>query len=286
MAITPLNANSLSALISSRHTGVNISKLGENMAKLSSGKAINKASDGAAALAIIEALEADVRSAGQAQRNISDGASLTKVAEGGLSEISDLLSRGRELSIQAANGTLSDSQRSTINREVTAIKDEIDRISGTTEFNGQQLLDGSFASGSSNQVSVQAGYQATSADRISLNEIDDSSSAALGVDGVDVSTQQGARDALAAFDSAIESVASNRAGIGSLQNRLDAAASNLSVTTENLTAAQSTLQDLDYAAEISDSQRNQILVQAGVQSLTQGLQIQSSLIGSLLNVRG
>lgn len=286
MAIQPLGANSISALTATMNIGANSSKLGDSLTKLASGKAINKASDGAAALAVIEALGSDLRSASQAQRNISDGASLTRVAEGGLSEIASLLSRGRELSVQAANGTLNDSQRATINNEVTAIKEEIDRISGTTEFNGQKLLDGSLAPGSSNQVSVQAGFQNSPSDTISLNKIENSNTAALGVDGVDVSTPQGAQNALAAFDSAIQTVTDSRADIGSLQNRLDVAAQNLSVTRENLSAAKSTLQDLDYASETSEAQKNRIMVQAGIQSLTQGLQTQSSLIGSLLNIRG
>lgn len=286
MAIQPLGANSISALTATRHLGTSSSKLGDSLTKLASGKAINKASDGAAALAIIEAMEADLRSANQAQRNISDGASLTRVAEGGLSEIADLLSRGRELSVQAANGTLNDSQRATINREVTAIKEEINRISGTTEFNGQKLLDGSLAPGSSNQVSVQAGIQNTSADRISLNEIESSNTSTLAVDSVDVSTSQGARDAINSFDAAIQTVTTTRADIGSLQNRLDSAAQSLSVTRENLAAAKSTLQDLDYAAEISEANKNQIMVEAGIASLTQGLQTRSSLIGSLLNTQG
>lgn len=285
MAINAVQANFLSAMTANRHLGMTSSKLGENLSRMASGKAINKASDGAAALAIIEALEADLRSANQAQRNISDGASLARVAEGGLSEISDLLARGRELSIQAANGTLSDSQRTTLNREVAGIKEEIDRITETTEFNGQKLLDGSLAPGSSNQVSVQAGFQNSPADRISLNEIENTDTASLKVDNVDISTQQGARDALDSFDTAIESVTTNRANIGSLQNRLDVSAQNLSVTRENLAAAKSTLQDLDYASESAEAQKNQIMLQAGIQSLTQGLQIQSSLIGSLLNIR-
>ncbi len=286
MAINAIQANFLSAITANRQIGANNAKLGANLAKMASGKAINKASDGAAALSIIQALESDLKSANQAQRNISDGASLTRVAEGGLNEISSLLSRGRELSVQAANGTLNDSQRTTINNEVTAIKEEINRITGTTEFNGQKLLDGSLAPGSSNQVSVQAGFQNTPSDSISLNQIENTTTTSLGVDSVDVSTQQGARDALASFDSAIQTVATNRANIGSLQNRLDTAAQNLSVTRENLASAKSTLQSLDYASETSDAKKNQVMVQVGIQSLTQGLKTQSSLIGSLLNTLG
>ncbi len=286
MAIQPISANSISSIIAKRQAGVSGAKLGNSLNKLSSGLRINQAKDDAAGLAIMQQLEADIRSANQAQRNISDGAALTRVAEGGLSEISGLLSRGRELSVQAANGTLSDEQRSTLNNEITAIKDEINRISNVTEFNGQKVLDGSLAPGSSNQVAVQAGVQNTASDRISLNEIESSSTAALGVDSVDISTQQGAQNALASFDNAIGKVASNRAGIGALQNRLDAAASNLSVSTENLTAAKSAIGDLDYASEVSNNRKNQILVEAAVKTLGQSLQGNANIIGSLLNTRG
>jgi len=286
MALGPINANSQATLTAQRFAGVNSSKLGSNLNKLASGLRINKASDDAAGLAIVKQLEADLRSLGQAQRNISDGASLTRVAEGGLSEISSLLARGRELSVQAANGTLTDEQRSTLNQEITSIKEEIDRITNVTEFNGQQLLSGDFAPGSATPHNVQAGAQATPSDQISLNQIEATSTAALGVDTVDISTQQGARDALDAFDSAIAQVNSNRAGIGALQNRLDAAASNLAVSRENITAAVSQIQDLDYAAETAETSRNQILVQAAVRTLTQSLQSNAGVIGSLLNVRG
>lgn len=286
MPLQPINTKPFSALIAQRNTGMSAARLGENLAKIASGQRINRAADDAAGLAIVEQLEADIRSANQAQRNISDARSLARTAEGGLSEISDLLARGRELSVQAATGTLSDEQRATLNTEITAIKDEINRITNVTEFNGQKLLSGDLAPGAAQELEVQAGVQNTPSDRISLNVVEETSTAALGVDTVDISTQQGASDALASFDSAIATVNSNRASIGALQNRLDASASNLAVSTENLTAAKSAIQDLDYASETSDLTRNQILTQAGIQSLTQSLGAQQNLIGSLLNVRG
>jgi len=281
----PVSINNSFNALGNRNIGISTNRLGENLAKLSSGRKINKASDNAAALAIAEQLSADIRSAEQAQRNLSDGAAVTRVAEGGLSQISDLLARGRELSIQAANGTLSDEQRATLNREITAIKEEIDRTANVTEFNGQKLLNGELAPGAPTELSVQAGIQNTPSDRISLNVIEDSGAAALGIDGVDISTQQGARDALSAFDSAIQKVSQNRANIGSLQNRFDTAASNLAVSRENLTAAESTIRDLDYAKEASSFQRNQVLTQAAVSVLRQGQQSQAGIVGSLLNIR-
>ncbi len=269
-----------------RNIGIANTRLGENLSKLSSGRRIEKAADDAAGLAISQQLIADIKASEQAQRNITDGAALTRVAEGGLSEISNLLSRGRELSIQAANGTLNNEQRATLNTEITSIKDEINRISGVSEFNGQKLLDGDLAPGSANQVAIQAGIQGTSNDRININVVENSDTTALGVDSVDISTQAGALSALSAFDSAITQVTSSRADIGALQNRFDNAANNLSVTRENLISANSTIRDLDYAAETSSAQRNQILSQAAVSVLRSGQQSQSGIIGSLLNIRG
>ncbi len=274
------------ATIGKNNINSSVNRLGESLSKLSSGKKINKAADNAAGLAIAEQLSADIRSANQAQRNINDGVSMTRVAEGGLSEISNLMSRGRELSIQAANGTLNDQQRSTLNQEITAIKEEVDRITGVTEFNGQKLIDGSQSSGSSNQTSIQAGINSTSDDRISTNVVEDSGTAALGIDSVDISTQAGAQSALASFDNAIANVSANRANIGALQNRLDHAARNVGSQAEALTAAKSQIMDLDYAKESTNFSTNQTLNQASISALQQGMSVQQGIVGALLNVKG
>ncbi|VAX21440.1 hypothetical protein MNBD_NITROSPINAE02-2095 [hydrothermal vent metagenome] len=280
-----ISLNTFFAASARRNIGIANNNLSENFAKLSSGRRITKAAVDAAGLAIAEQLQADIRSSQQAQRNLTDGAALTRVAEGGLSEISNLLTRGRELSIQAANGTLNDSQRATIQIEIDSIKSEITRISDTTEFNGQKVINGELSSGAP-EVTVQAGIQNTSSDRISLNVLEDSGSTALGIGSVDVSTRQGAQDALTSFDSALASVASNRASVGALQNRFDRAASNLAVSRENLQAANAAIRDLDYAAETSSLSNNQILQKAAVKTLSSGLESQRGLIGALLNIRG
>ncbi len=280
-----INLNTSFAASARRSIGIANNNLSENFAKLSSGRRITRAAVDAAGLAIAEQLQADIRSSQQAQRNLTDGAALTRVAEGGLSEISNLLTRGRELSIQAANGTLNDSQRATIQTEIDSIKTEITRISNTTEFNGQKVINGDLSS-SAPEVPVQAGIQNTSSDRISLNVLEDSGSTALGIGSVDVSTRQGAQDALASFDSALASVASNRASVGALQNRFDSATSNLAVSRENLMAATAAIRDLDYAAETSSLSSNQILQKAAVKTLSSGLESQRGLIGALLNIKG
>ena len=281
MAIRPLTTSFLSTLNATRNLGASQARLGESLNKLASGLQINKAADNAAGLAIAEQLRADIESAGQAQRNISDGASLARVAEGGLSEISDLLARGRELSVQAANGTLNDQQRATINTEINSIQSEIDRITNVTEFNGQQLLSGELAAGAPTQLSIQAGIQNTPNNRVSLNVIEATNTQALGVDTVNVSTQAGAQDAISKFDTAIAQVADRRASIGALENRLESA-----VTRETLTAAEGAIRGLDYAKETGEFARNQIMSQAAAQTLRTGLSAESGLIGALLNIRG
>lgn len=282
----PIRIGDSSILTGQRNISASTSRLADNFAKLASGKRITRAADDAAGLAIAEKLNADIRSAEQAQRNIGDAAAMTRVAEGGLSEISDMLSRGRELAIQASSGTLNDQQRTAVNNEIKGIKKEIDRISGTTEFNGQKTLDGSMAPGAPTQVNVQAGVKSEAGNQINMNVVNASDTQALGVDTVDVSTQQGAQDALAAFDNAIGKVTESRANIGSLQNRFDSAASNIGVYRENLQAASSNIQDLDYAQGTSDLSRNQVLNQAATSVLRQGLSTQQASIGALLNIRG
>jgi flagellin len=282
MAINVGSSFGLSAQNSINKTS---SRLGANLAKLSSGKAINKASDNAAGLAIVEKLSAELASANQAQRNLTDGRALTRVAEGSLDQISSLLARGKELSIQAANGTLNDSQRATLQTEITSIQQEIDRISGVSEFNGQKLLDGSLAPGAPNQVDIQAGTGSTSNDRININVIDNTDAASLGVDTADISTQAGAFNAISSFDSAINSLSDTRSKIGALENRFDSAANNLAKTRESLSSAVSQIQGLDFASELSSLSANKTLSQASVSVLKQGLSAQAGIVGSLLNIR-
>ncbi len=280
-----INLGSSFGLSAQNNINKTSSRLGANLAKLSSGKAINKASDNAAGLAIVEKLSAELASANQAQRNLTDGRALTRVAEGSLDQISGLLARGKELSIQAANGTLNDSQRATLQNEITSIQQEIDRVSGVSEFNGQKLLDGSLAPGSSNQVDIQAGTGSTSNDRININVIDNTDAASLGVDTADISTQAGAFNAISSFDTAINTLSDTRSKIGALENRFDSAANNLAKTRESLSSAVSQIQGLDFASELSSFSANKTLSQASVSVLKQGLSAQAGIVGSLLNIR-
>jgi len=238
----------------------------ESFAKLSSGQRITKAADDAAGLAISEKLKAEIRSAQQANRNVNDGVSLVQVAEGGLNETSNILVRMRELAIQSASDTVGDSERGMANLEYQQLKSEMDRISQVTEFNGKKLLNGS-----GDKIDFQVGTGADEfKDRISLDtSVINSGIDAMGVEGVDVSSKEGAQGSLGALDSAIEKISGQRAVLGSLQNRLTSTSNNLQVYTENMSAANSRIRDVDYAEESAKQARNQILTSAGTSVLAQ-----------------
>ncbi|MBI5637575.1 MAG: flagellin FliC [Nitrospinae bacterium] len=264
--------NNLFSVNAQRHLSANNASLGGSLEKLSSGQRINKAADDAAGLAISEGLRAHIRSLGQATRNSNDGISLINTAEGALSEQSSILVRMRELASQASTGTVGSTERRTINREFQALKDEIDRIAAVTEFNGQKLLDGSLMATQPGSVVIQIGIRATSNDRISLNTAVDLTSittTGLAVQNISVLTAQSALASLSTIDSAIAKVTDGRGRLGAVQNRLVHTLANLSVSTENLTAAESQIRDADYASEISQFTRNQILVQASTAILAQ-----------------
>lgn len=238
----------------------------ESFSKLSSGQRITKASDDAAGLAISEKLKSQIRSTQQANRNANDGISMVQTAEGGLNETSSILVRMRELSVQAASDTVGDSERAMSNLEYQQLKSEMDRISQVTEYNGKKLLDGS---GDKKEFQIGTGSDEFK-DRIGFDPKSvDSGVSSLGVEGVDVSTKEGAQDSMSAIDSAIEKVSGQRAELGALQNRLVSTSNNLQTSTENMSAANSRIRDVDYAEETAKQARNQILTAAGTSVLSQ-----------------
>jgi flagellin len=248
-------------------------KLAGNVGRLSSGLRINKAADDAAGLGISENLRADIRSLSQAQRNAGDGVSMSQVAEGSLNEMHGIVSRMRELAVQAANGTLGGTERGYIDTEFSQLSAEIDRISNVTEFNGTKLLDGSASTG----IVMQVGIQNTANDRLGMS-ITKTTASTLGstslhLASASLSTATNAQAALGAFDKAIEQLSSARAKIGAFQNRLNVTVANLSTAHENLSAAQSRIRDVDVAEESAALTRNQILSQAGVSVLGQANQL-------------
>lgn len=246
------------------------SAIGKSMAQLSSGSRITKAADDAAGLGISESLKSQIRSLSQASRNANDGISMVQVAEGGLNEVSNILTRIRELGIQAASDTVGDQERSYINQEVTQIKDEMQRIAKTTRFGSQSLLDGT-----GSKFDIQVGINNDDfQDRISFDSSQlNATSSELGVDGIDFSSKEGAQEALMTVDQAQTKVAGFRANLGALQNRFQSTTENIGVQHENLSAANARIRDTDIAQASSEAARNNILLQASTAVLTQANQI-------------
>lgn len=236
------------------------------LSKLSSGSRINKAADDAAGLAISEKMKANIRSMRQADRNANDGISMVQTAEGGLNEVSSILTRMRELAIQTASDTVGDVERGMTNMEYQNLKLELERISQTTEFNGKKLLNGE---GEMYDFQVGVNNDAFN-DRISYNAgLANSRAESLGVSELDVGTKQGSQESLAVLDGAIEKVSGQRAYLGAIQNRLTSTSNNLQVATENLSAANSRIRDVDYAEATAAKAKNDILNAAGTSVLAQ-----------------
>jgi flagellin len=203
-----------------------------------------------------------------------------------MGQIGDLLARGRELAVQSANGTMNDQQRKTVNNEFAGIKSEIDRITQTTEFNGQKLLDGQLGPNAQNPVAIQAGINNSPADRISINNIQAMDTNSLGIASSTLDTAANATASLQNIDNAIATVSQNRAGVGALENRFSSSAQNLSVAKENMMAADAQIRGLDYASEISLKSQNDVMLKAGVSALKSGLKTNEKTIGGLLNIKG
>jgi len=238
----------------------------KNLEKLGSGSRITRAGDDAAGLAISENLIAQVRGLRQAKRNAQDGISLVQVSEGGLNEVSNMLIRLRELSIQAASDTIGDTERKFVDREFQSLKDEIDRVANATEFNGTPLLNGQ-----AGILEIQVGtHNNPMIDRINFNgENSNATMAALKLGGESVGTKLGAQTSLSTIDEALVRVNSIRADLGAMQNRLQSTINNLAVSDENLSSANSRIRDVDVAEETSELTRNNILLQAGTSVLAQ-----------------
>ncbi|MDP6979221.1 MAG: flagellin [Myxococcota bacterium] len=272
-----LRVNNNIASINAQRNLVNTTdRLAKSLQRLSSGLRITRAADDAAGLAISENFRAEVRSLGQSQRNANDAISLLQIAEGALNETSGILIRMRELAVQAANGTLGSSERTTINTEFQDLSSEITRIASVTQFNGRLLLNGN------SSITFQIGTENTASDRISVSSVNATASA-VGVTSTTVVTTAGAaQSALGTLDSAISQVASLRASFGTVQNRLESTIRSLAIAIENTAAAESRIRDVDFASETAELTRNQVLQQAGVSVLSQAnVSTQSAL--SLLN---
>jgi len=259
-------STNIASINAQRNLGVSQSKSNDAMAKLASGSRINKAADDAAGLAISENLKAQIRSTRQASRNANDGISLVQTAEGGLNEIGNIVTRLRELGIQAGSDTVGDTERGFINKEVSQLKDEMQRIASVTTWGKTKLLDGT-AKNFDFQVGI---YNNDFNDRISFKASENMATLdALGLAGVDYTTKHGAQAALEQLDKAQEGVNRMRSNLGALQNRLTSTVSNLGVAEENMSAANSRIRDTDVAEASAEMTRNNILLQASTATLAQ-----------------
>ena len=268
-------ATNTTALNAQRQMGITRGNLDRTLEKLASGSRINHAGDDAAGLAISENLRAQVRGIRQAKRNGLDGVSLIQVSEGGLNEISNMLIRLRELSIQAASDTIGDTERQFADREFQSLKQEIDRIANVTQFNGVPLLNGK-----AGIFEIQVGtHNNPILDRVVYNgERSDASLDALKLGGESVATKQGAQLSLSVLDDALIRVNSIRADLGAMQNRLQSTINNLAISDENLSAANSRIRDTDMAEEVSEMTKQNILMQAGISVLSQANQTNSATL--------
>lgn len=279
--------NNIASLNAQRILGTNNDRLALSVERISSGIRINRAADDAAGLAISEGLRSDIRSLRQSVRNANDGISLINVAEGALNEQSSILIRLRELASQASTGTVGSTERQTIQLEFNALRSEIDRIANTTAFNGQNLVDGSLASSvaSSGQIIIQIGVDSSASSQINLNEqinLTAITSTALGISNLSVTSSPGSLSSLDTINTAISSVTQSRGKVGAVQNRLVRSISNLSVSVENLQAAESQIRDADIAEEVALLTRNQILVQASTAMVGQANLIPQSVLQLLI----
>lgn len=248
----------------------------KSIERITSGYRINRAADDPAGLAISEKMRAQIRGLGQAARNIQDGISLIQTAEGALNETHSILQRMRELSVEAANDTLTDEDRKLLAIEFDELKKEVTRISKDTEFNTKTLLDGTQSS-----LKIQAGANAGQYIELTFGNM---GAGAIGIDNLSISTREDADKAIGELDKAINKVSSERSRMGAYTNRLEHAYNNAVNMEENLTAAESRIRDVDIAKEMMALTKANILLQAGQYILSLHLQQAQSIL-QLLKVK-
>ena len=265
--------HNMSSLYANRTLGVSNDQLMGNVEKLSSGQRINKAGDDASGLAVSEKMRSQIRGLNQANRNIQNGVSFIQATEGYLQETTDILQRIRELAVQSANGIYSDEDRMQIQVEVSQLVAEVDRIASQAQFNGMNMLTGSFAQNSDRIMQFQIGANVDQNERVYIGTM---TAQALGLkgaqgaeEGISISTPDTANMAIATVDEALKNVSKQRADLGAYQNRFEMAANGINVAAENLQAAESRIRDTDMASEMVEYTKNQILTQSGTAMLAQ-----------------
>lgn len=265
--------HNLTAMNTNRQLGITTNAQAKSTEKLSSGYRINRAGDDAAGLSISEKMRSQIRGLDKASTNAQDGISAIQTAEGALNEVHSILQRMNELSTQAANDTNTTTDRTAIAAEITQLTSEIDRIRDTTQFNTMNLLDDTFK-----DKKLQVG--ALEGQTIDIS-IADMSSTALQVDGLDVSDNDKAGESMTKVQTAIETVSTQRSQLGAIQNRLEHTIANLDTTSENTSAAESRIRDVDMAEEMVSYSKNNILAQAGQSMLAQANQSNQGVLSLL-----
>ena len=265
--------HNMSSLYANRTLGVSNEQLMGNIEKLSSGQRINKAGDDASGMAVSEKMRSQIRGLNQANRNIQNGVSFIQSTEGYLSETTDILQRIRELAVQSANGIYSDEDRMQIQVEVSQLVSEVDRIASQAQFNGMNMLTGSFSQNSDRIMQFQIGANVDQNERVYIGTM---TAQALGLkgaqgseEGIKIDNPEQANMVIATVDEALKNVSKQRADLGAYQNRFEMAANGINVAAENLQAAESRIRDTDMANEMVEYTKNQILTQSGTAMLAQ-----------------
>ncbi|MDR2302972.1 MAG: flagellin [Treponema sp.] len=267
--------HNMSALYANRNLGITQADVSKSIEKLSSGERINRAGDDASGLAVSEKMRSQIRGLNQAERNIQNGVSFIQTTEGYLQETQDILHRLRELSVQSANGIYTDEDRMQIQVEVSQLVDEVNRIASHAQFNGMNLLTGSFARNSAvNRVmQLQVGANMDQNERIYIGTM---TAGALGLETqqgelgvISITTPEEANAAIGSVDSALQQVSKQRADLGAYQNRFEMAAEGVAIAAENIQASESRIRDTDMASEMVNFTRDTILNQAGNAMLAQ-----------------
>ncbi|WJM07859.1 flagellin Hag [Paenibacillus sp. PK1-4R] len=282
--------HNISAMNTHRQLGANTTNTNKAIEKLSSGLRINRAGDDAAGLAISEKMRGQIRGLDMATKNSQDGISLIQTAEGALNETHSILQRMRELAVQSSNDTNTNKDRVNLQNEVDELAKEITRISNTTEFNTKKLLDGSASTGahaSASNLTFHIGANAAQNISLTIKAMDAGTLKVAGAgastaasntagattnDGISISSQASADGAITTINDAIETVSAERSKLGAYQNRLEHTINNLGTTSENLSAAESRIRDVDMAKEMMNQTKNNILAQASQAMLAQANQ--------------
>ena len=267
--------HNLTAMNANRQLGITTNSQAKSSEKLSSGYRINRAGDDAAGLTISEKMRSQIRGLDKASANAQDGVSLIQTAEGALNEAHSILQRMNELATQAANDTNTSSDRTAIQQEINALSSELDRIASTTQFNSMNLLDGSFS-----KKNLQVGALASQKISITIKKMA-ASDIGLSAGNLSMASFSKAGKAMKAIQGAISKVSTQRSALGALQNRLEHTIANLDTTSENTSAAESRIRDVDMAKEMVNYSKNNILAQAGQSMLAQANQSTQGVLSLL-----